>query len=303
MNAWQVLGISPTTDQRTIKRAYAKQLKLIDQEQDPDAFLQLREAFEHAQLEAKYSDHHDAEHSFYDDEDLQFHQHQDVFAPKVDDSPTQHKNTSPSTVLDQHIEQLEQQLKQQFAQTAIQNSLIQLKPLLHALDAETAHPYFEKISYLLYIHDLESLFDIITPTVTSKVDLYHIPHFEDAANSAPELHTTTFDRNDQQAHENFSSKPRHEEFELYNIPLIEDPAQHILNAIEQAYQSLTYRLEHHINHLSIHDVLFAMSKKLLELDAKQQAHYYQKFYTLLAQYQQEKWIFYLRKPTSSDLEH
>ena len=32
MNAWQQLAIEPTTDQRSIKRAYAKLLKQIDQD-------------------------------------------------------------------------------------------------------------------------------------------------------------------------------------------------------------------------------------------------------------------------------
>ena len=54
MNVWQRLGIEPTTDLREIKRAYAKQLKLIDQDTQPDEFIQLRQALQEAQYEAEY---------------------------------------------------------------------------------------------------------------------------------------------------------------------------------------------------------------------------------------------------------
>lgn len=54
MNAWHILELAPTSNLREIKRAYAKKLKLIDQENNPEAFLQLREAFEHAQYAAQW---------------------------------------------------------------------------------------------------------------------------------------------------------------------------------------------------------------------------------------------------------
>lgn len=54
MNAWQRLGIEPTTDLRHIKKAYAKQLKLIDQDTQPNEFIELRQAFNEAQYEANY---------------------------------------------------------------------------------------------------------------------------------------------------------------------------------------------------------------------------------------------------------
>lgn len=62
MTAWQRLGIEPTDNQREIKKAYAKQLKLIDQDTQPEEFILLREALETAQFEAEYL--------IYENEDL-----------------------------------------------------------------------------------------------------------------------------------------------------------------------------------------------------------------------------------------
>ncbi|KRI42210.1 hypothetical protein [Acinetobacter baumannii] len=62
MTAWQRLGIEPTDNQREIKKAYAKQLKLIDQDTQPEEFILLREALETAQFEA--------ENLIYENEDL-----------------------------------------------------------------------------------------------------------------------------------------------------------------------------------------------------------------------------------------
>ena len=53
MTAWQRLAIEPTSDQREIKRAYARQLKTIDQDTQAEAFILLREALQEAQAEAE----------------------------------------------------------------------------------------------------------------------------------------------------------------------------------------------------------------------------------------------------------
>lgn len=53
MNPWHILDLAPTSNLRDIKRAYAKKLKLIDQEKNPQDFLELRQAFEHAQYAAE----------------------------------------------------------------------------------------------------------------------------------------------------------------------------------------------------------------------------------------------------------
>lgn len=56
LTIWQRLEIEPTGDQRTVKRAYAKQLKLINIAEDPAGFQTLREARDMALFYADYDD-------------------------------------------------------------------------------------------------------------------------------------------------------------------------------------------------------------------------------------------------------
>ncbi|WP_271272433.1 DUF805 domain-containing protein [Aliamphritea hakodatensis] len=57
MNCWQQLDTEPTDDLKIIKRAYLKQLKKIDPEQDQQAFMYIREAYEQAQHYAQSDVH------------------------------------------------------------------------------------------------------------------------------------------------------------------------------------------------------------------------------------------------------
>jgi hypothetical protein len=53
MNAWKILELEPTSDLKAIKKAYARQLKKIDQDTQAILFIQLREAFATAQFQAE----------------------------------------------------------------------------------------------------------------------------------------------------------------------------------------------------------------------------------------------------------
>lgn len=46
MNAWEILGIEPTSDKKTIKRAYAKLLKQYHPEGNPEKFKQIQAAYQ-----------------------------------------------------------------------------------------------------------------------------------------------------------------------------------------------------------------------------------------------------------------
>ena len=46
MNAWEILGIEPTSDKKEIKRAYAKLLKQYHPEENPEEFKQIQAAYQ-----------------------------------------------------------------------------------------------------------------------------------------------------------------------------------------------------------------------------------------------------------------
>ena len=54
MNCWEILEIGATSDEREIRRAYAKKLKTTRPDENPEGYQQLREAFDEALTIAPY---------------------------------------------------------------------------------------------------------------------------------------------------------------------------------------------------------------------------------------------------------
>lgn len=150
MTVWQILGIEPTSDQRAIKKAYAKQLKQIDQENDPQAFIQLREALHQAQYEAEYLDEESDE--------------EDIFAAtQPDENPIEIQATPeiPDFDVRQHIETLYHEfvtaLQQQDSRYRISEALYTLNMYMQDVDTETQQYYRDELLTLLQQYDLQQL--------------------------------------------------------------------------------------------------------------------------------------------------
>jgi hypothetical protein len=64
---WEILGIEPTTNKKNIKLAYAKKLKAVRPEDDPQAFQELRKAYQWA---LKYCEHEEPYDEYNPDVEL-----------------------------------------------------------------------------------------------------------------------------------------------------------------------------------------------------------------------------------------
>lgn len=69
-SCWDILEIAPTQDGVTVRKAYASQLKKIDTASSPELFQTLRDAFDEAKAQIKYSEANSTESSVDALEDL-----------------------------------------------------------------------------------------------------------------------------------------------------------------------------------------------------------------------------------------
>ena len=159
MTAWQRLGLEPTDNQREIKKAYAKQLKLIDQDQQPDDFIALRAAFEQAQYEAEHMAYE------YDDSDDYFFENEtsDVYVAQ------HHQTLSIEDQLNDSFLKIEQHISIYDINFNIRDELTQFYLLLQTCEnSDLKNSYTDKIKDLLKKYDLDDFLTIFKDEETKE---------------------------------------------------------------------------------------------------------------------------------------
>ncbi len=99
MDVWERLGLEKTDDKRSIKRAYAKQLKTLRPDEDPKQFQELREARDEAIYLATYD--FDYEYEYYEQEEEE--DGEELSSQEETDHSTPHADTLIPSV-DQTVE-------------------------------------------------------------------------------------------------------------------------------------------------------------------------------------------------------
>lgn len=158
MTAWQRLAIEPTSDQREIKRAYAKQLKTIDQDTQAEVFILLREALQEAQAEAEMM----AYESEYEED----------VTPSIIYDVNVTTDTEISSTTSAQIEMLfvdlEQQITSQNIKFNITDAIIQFGIALQTVsDQSVKTEYLERLRHLLQQFQLEDFLELASCTATT----------------------------------------------------------------------------------------------------------------------------------------
>jgi|GEM_PF-6561881 len=114
MDVWERLGLEKTDDERSIKRAYAKQLKTLRPDEDPKQFQELREARDEAIYLAKYD--FDYEYDWEDEEDVS------------EELSSQEKTDHSSSDTDSSTGSLTASVEQTAENQAIERALDEIEP-------------------------------------------------------------------------------------------------------------------------------------------------------------------------------
>ena len=95
MNPWSILGIRATGDEREIKRAYATRLKVTRPEDDPQAFQDLRDAYEAVLKMARFANEHGAQFEEEDEDEDENEDAQPVYVAAYEWEPEPEPDREP----------------------------------------------------------------------------------------------------------------------------------------------------------------------------------------------------------------
>jgi hypothetical protein len=153
---WEILGIEPTTNKKNIKLAYAKKLKAVRPEDDPQAFQELRKAYQWA---LKYCEHEEPYDEYNPDVELAepAHEYNLIF------DETQNANTQPKLITEtleapQASDETYEYYSESEEETLSESQLEQDWNTL--FDRVTANTQGNKISHWKFIEELPSMQDM-----------------------------------------------------------------------------------------------------------------------------------------------
>jgi len=154
---WEILGIEPTTNKKNIKRAYAKKLKAVRPDDNPQAFQELREAYQWALNE--YEEPYDY-YEYTPDVELAEQAHTSEYNLIFDES--QNANTQPKLINETleapPADETDEDYSESEEETLSESQLEQDWNTL--FDRVTANTQGHKISHWKFIEELPSMQDM-----------------------------------------------------------------------------------------------------------------------------------------------
>ncbi len=153
MNHWQILEIEPVADTRLVRRAYAKVLKTIDQDLEPERFIALREALEYALAEIEYGFASEDE----DEETAAGETRPQVEAELYDAEPAAEDQSAQVKADDSATADVDQAIAQDHQPSVLESTVepVSLDQSVQEEDGESSDSYlrFEAVRQALYQHD------------------------------------------------------------------------------------------------------------------------------------------------------